>query len=157
MPNHQHSNGLFKTTKKDKRIIKRSILLSRIAKNSQPPDKKRRRSKSLGVSLSSLVDALPETDEKDETNTPAGTVAKIKHRSLKSRPGAMKRKESLIQSELERFNRNLVQMINLSQDRGSEIDGGAESNSAQDGTRKRWEAIRGFLQQTMEQRPDMKS
>lgn len=65
--------------------------------------------------------------------------AKIQRKSLKSRPGAMKRKEKLEKMEKERFNQNLVQLASGTQ-------GGA--------TQDRWAALKGHVQSTMEVKPE---
>ena len=63
----------------------------------------------------------------------------------------MKRKEKLASLEKDRFNKNMAQMMaptNMSQDHQF-ISGGDEAKS---GNRNKWAALRGFIQQTMEQR-----
>ena len=83
---------------------------------------------------------------------------KIKHKSLKSRPGAGKRKEKLVGMEMERFGKNLAE---LTAGRTNVVDGdqpgvmGTESReggAGGSGIRERWAAIRGFIAQTMERR-----
>ena len=141
-------NVLFSTTKRDKRTIKHSALISRIEKSKAPSKKSRRPSKKLVTTLESLADALP-----DNTNEPNGTAvvgdAKIRHKSLKSRPGAMKKKEALVNMEKERFNRNLAQMAALPTDSDSmtKTEGTARSQGSS-GTR--WAALKKFIRQTTE-------
>ena len=83
---------------------------------------------------------------------------KITHKSLKSRPGAGKRKEKLVGMEMERFGRNLAE---LAAGRPKVVDGdqpgvvgaeGQEGGAVGVGSRERWAAIRGFIAQTMEKR-----
>lgn len=147
---HAHPKGhnLFSNTKKDKRIIKHSALLSRIEK-SKPQSKKRRRpSKKLVANLKSLAEALPDAPGPQEADDFETANAKIKHRSLKSRPGAMKKKEKLIGMEKDRFNKNMAQMAAAgASDRSY---GGDASDVPHTGTK--WAALRNFIQQTMEQR-----
>ena len=85
---------------------------------------------------------------------------KIKHKSLKSRPGAGKRKEKLVGMEMERFGRNLAE---LAAGRTNVVDGqqsGVVETEGQEGeavgatSRGKWAAIRGFIAQTMERRAD---
>ena len=85
---------------------------------------------------------------------------KIKHKSLKSRPGAGKRKEKLVGMEMERFGRNLAE---LAAGRTSGVDReqpgvveteGQEGSAVGSGSRERWAAIRGFIAQTMEKRAE---
>src|SRR5436305_2522663 len=90
------------SSKKDKRFIKHSIFMSKISKAYQKPAKRRRPSKKLVTSLESLANALPDGGEADDQGITVGDV-KIRHRSLKSRPGAMKRKGKLERMEKERF------------------------------------------------------
>ncbi|KAL4741056.1 ribosome biogenesis protein SLX9-domain-containing protein, partial [Aspergillus similis] len=82
----------FRTTKKDKRLIKHSSFVSKIEKNSTKTNKRRRASKKLVTNLESLADALP--DSETDTNGP-GQVNIIKQKTLKHRPGAQKRKEKI--------------------------------------------------------------
>ena len=85
---------------------------------------------------------------------------KIKHKSLKSRPGARKRKEKVVGMEMERFGKNLAE---LAAGRTNVVDGdqpgvvGIESQEGAavgSGSRERWAAIRGFIAQTMERRDE---
>lgn len=138
----------FGTTKKDKRTIRHSALVSRIEKSHPYTKKRRRPSKKLITNLESLADALPSVPE-DQRVT--GDVS-IKHKSLKSKPGAMKKKEALIGMERERFNKNMTQMIKFHMP-NDEGESQSTSPTATESTGKRWAAIRGFIQQTMEQRP----
>ncbi|KAL9577221.1 MAG: hypothetical protein Q9212_006507 [Teloschistes hypoglaucus] len=63
---HAETASAFGTSKKDKRIIKHSALISRIEKSKHKAKKRRRPSKKLMVSLESLGDALPEAPSRDE-------------------------------------------------------------------------------------------
>lgn len=84
---------------------------------------------------------------------------KIKHKSLKSRPGAGRKKEKLVAMERERFGRNMALMAAggtaATKDAGSgmgksERGGGVENG----GSKEKWAAIRGFISQTMERKAD---
>lgn len=83
---------------------------------------------------------------------------KIRHKSLKSRPGATKRKEKLEKMERERFGRNLAQLTAGSGKEGENVNGmavedeGAQSQTSSTATR--WAALRGFILQTMEQKEE---
>lgn len=153
----------FGSTKRDKRIIKRSTLISRIEKSKAKPSsqKRRRASRKLVTNLESLADALPDIPASDipasrdgETGLGDATATIIRHKSLKSRPGAMKKKERLISMEKERFNKNMAQMMQSSHGKEEEKDSNTVSD-VKGGGRSKWAAIRGFIQQTMEQRPVM--
>ena len=67
----------------------------------------------------------------------AGGQAKIQKKSLKSRPGAMKKKEKLEKMEKERFNANLAQMA-------------TSSSTSND----RWAALKNHVQNTMDVKPE---
>jgi hypothetical protein len=56
--------------------------------------KRRRPNKKLVANLESLADALPDLDENDDKSEVVVGQAKIHRTSLKSRPGATKRKEA---------------------------------------------------------------
>lgn len=138
----------FRTTKKDKRLIKHSSFVSKIAKNSTKPNKRRRASKKLVANLESLADALPEaeTDPNDSSQ-----VNVIKQKTLKHRPGAMKRKEKLEKTERDRFAKNMAQMSNI------QTAPTPSSEPTADSVSNRWAALRGFISQTMEHQPAFKT
>ncbi|KAL4889949.1 ribosome biogenesis protein SLX9-domain-containing protein [Aspergillus ambiguus] len=135
----------FRTTKKDKRTIKHSSFVSKIEKSSQKTTKRRRASKKLATNLDSLADALPETET--ELNDPANQVNVIKQKTLKHKPGAMKRREKLEKVERDRFAKNMAQMSNI------ETTAAAESGNDSTSTSNRWSALRSFISQTMVQQP----
>ncbi|KAF1974224.1 hypothetical protein BU23DRAFT_553600 [Bimuria novae-zelandiae CBS 107.79] len=139
LPTPTASDSLFSSSKKDKRTIKHSSFVSKIEKSSSKIQKRRRPNKKLVTNLESLADALSglEGDGGQGEVVVAGGQAKIQKKSLKSRPGAMKRKEKLEKLEKERFNANLVQM--------------ATSSAA---STDRWAALRSHVQNTMEVKPE---
>ncbi|KAL5119770.1 hypothetical protein ACEQ8H_002376 [Pleosporales sp. CAS-2024a] len=128
----------FASSKKDKQKIKHSSFISKIEKSSAKSQKRRRPNKKLVANLESLADALPGLDAGAGGEVETGQ-AKIQRKSLKSRPGAMKRKEKLEKMEKERFNQNLVQLAS------------ATSNGA---IQDRWAALKSHVQSTMEVRPE---
>ena len=83
---------------------------------------------------------------------------KIRHKSLKSRPGATKRKERLEKMEMERFGRNLAQLTAGSGKERENVNAMAvEDEGAQPrpgSTTSRWAALREFISQTMEQKEE---
>jgi hypothetical protein len=86
-----------------------------------------------------LADALSGLDDAGADGQIETGQAKIQRKSLKSRPGAMKRKEKLEKMEKERFNQNLVQL----------------ASSTQSGAIKdRWAALKSHVQSTMEVKPE---
>lgn len=135
----------FLETKKDKRTIKHSSFVNRIEKANKKPLKRRRPSKKLVTTLESLADALPDTqDAVKETND-----AKIRHKSLKHRPGAMKRKEKLEKMERERFGKNMAQLSTV-----VTPDIAAGDVKPVTSTTSRWAALRGFIETTLEQKEE---
>ena len=133
------------------------------------------------TTLESLGDAL-EDIEADIEEEDAGAMdaeqarqGKVRHKSLKSRPGALKRKEKLVKGEMERFGRSLAQLANISAaaaprttpaaaavsgsgSAGRErMDTEGETQTATGAqpalTSGRWAALRGFISATMEQNP----
>lgn len=140
---------MFGSRKKDKRLTRRSALLSRVEKPTSPSKKRRRPSKKLITDLESLANALPEVPSNSEKEAVADPV-KIKYKSFKSKPGAMKKKELLINMEKERFNQNMVALHRGTEDMTSR----GEAISAHGTTKEKWTAIREFIQQTIEKHPD---
>lgn len=135
----------FRTSKRDKRTIKHASFLSKIEKSSQKTPKRRRASKKLSTNLESLADALPETET--ELNDPANQVNIIKQKTLRHKPGAMKRKQQVEKVERDRFAKNMAQLSTVQT---------PESNADQNPTSNRWAALRNFVSQTMEQQPVFK-
>ncbi|GAD93924.1 conserved hypothetical protein [Paecilomyces variotii No. 5] len=135
----------FRTTKKDKRTIKHSTFVSKIEKTNSKPSKRRRASKKLVANLDSLADALPDAEE-TEQNGGNGQVNIIKHKTLRTRPGAMKRKEKLEKVERDRFVKNMAQLAGVEA-------AAAKSNTdaEQPSVSNRFAALRNFISQTMEQ------
>ena len=92
-----------------------------------------------------------------------GGGGKIKHKSLRSRPGAGKRKEKLVAMEMERFGKNMALMSAGStkpeaRKENGDTMAGIEGIQSQEeyatigSSVERWAAIRAFIAQTMEQR-----
>lgn len=134
--------SLFPGSKKDKQKIKHSSFVSKIEKSSSKIQKRRRPNKKLIANLESLADALPGLDKEGVNGAIEVGQAKIQRKalkSMKSRPGAMKRKEKLEKMEMDRFNKNLVQLANNSQ-----------GNAVQD----RWAALKSHVQNNMEVKPE---
>lgn len=144
----------FRTSKRDKRQIKHASLISRIAKNAHP-QKRRRPSKKLVANLESLADALPEAEEAHDA---ASQVNIIKQKTLRHKPGALKRREKLEKVERDRFVKNMAQMASLQPPPApaSNSEATSESNPANP-TANRWSALRNFISQTMEQQPVFKT
>lgn len=151
---------LFATSKEDKRRIKHAQLISKVTKSATSKPRRRRPNKKLVTTLDALADALPEDEDasaggtSDVTNGAAGSKATdqvnvIKRKSMKSRPGAMKRKQKLESSERDRFAKNLAQM--------SAPNSATEPILGIASTTDKLKALRGFISQTLEKRTDVAS
>ncbi|KAI5309648.1 hypothetical protein KEM55_002744 [Ascosphaera atra] len=177
----------FRTNKKDKRTIKHETFLARIEKSRKKKLKRRRPSKKLVTNLDSLADALPGSDDDEDTDMDGSPRAKkaqgldaggagqsniIKQKSLKHKPGALKKKEKIDARERDRFQRNLAQMSSAlkasreasgtaASTTGTQASAPAQAQAqaqpttqTQDGAvSNRWAALRNFISQTMEQNP----
>jgi len=147
------SDSLFATNKKDKRRIKHAQLMSKVSKSTTQKSRRRRPNKKLVTTLDSLADALPDDgqssgSEKEAAGSSAvDQVNIIRRKSMKSRPGAMKRKQKLDNNERDRFAKNLAQMAVPTPGSGS---GSGSATSAE-----KLRALRGFISQTLEKRPEV--
>lgn len=115
-------------------------------------------------SLDSLADALPElADGEGAAEILAG---KIRHQSLRSKKGALKRKERLLKAEMGRFGVSMAQLSSMPAQ--PQPQNGSQSNekaavpaSSTNGSvpapppavSNRWAALRGYISATMEQNP----
>ncbi|KAK2764182.1 hypothetical protein CKAH01_15788 [Colletotrichum kahawae] len=159
----------FLTNKKDKRTMKHSAFVSKISKVSSKKALKRRRpSKKLVTTMESLADALPDLADDGETAHSLEQLreGKVRHKSLKSRPGALKRKEKVVRGEMARFGASMAALANvpaapvpIAAPAAAKVDGGdnvamgdaaAEETSA---TAGRWAALRRHISSTMETNP----
>lgn len=114
---------------------------------------KKRRPKNKIASLDSLADALPDLlEDEDGVN-----LGKVKHRSLESKKGALKRKEIVVKGEMARFGASMARLNETSTDAGpAQAPAGGEDTVVTDGkpaTSDRWAALRGYISTTMEQNP----
>lgn len=185
----------WRTSKKDKRAMKHSVLMNKVRDAGVKKSKPRRPNNKLKTNMEGLADALPELedmldeeggDEDDEwegvesgeedgmavdgamgeglrkrrrrAKKPAGE-GKMEMKSLKHKPGAMKRKRALEGREMERFGKNLAQLVGSVQ-RGGEVKAAAGGEKKADGAAPapstqadRWAALRGFIGGSMEQNP----
>lgn len=147
----------FKLSKQDKRAIKHNQLLHKvreagISKDKKAKPRRRRPGKKLDAAedLGGLGEALAEVEGEwegvsdDEEKEGGKGSGKMKMKSLKTRPGAMKRKARMEGMEVERFGRNLAQMM------GSNTQPVREGDAGGDGQKDRWTALRAFIGSTME-------
>lgn len=131
--------------------------------------------------MESLVSALPELGGDGESAAADGDFnrGKVAHRSLRSRPGAVKRKERVVKGEMERFGASMARLSGIEEDPStmktttktktksrlqSQKDGDEEEmadvadNKQSQGApapagSNRWAALRGYISSTMEQNP----
>ncbi|KAK2056554.1 hypothetical protein LY76DRAFT_595064 [Colletotrichum caudatum] len=160
-PEAQVEDG-FLTNKKDKRTMKHSAFVSKVEKANKKPLKRRRPNKKLVTTMESLADALPELDEGAQTLEQL-REGKVRHKSLKSRPGALKRKEKIVRAEMQRFGASMAALASVPAAGAAApavemavenpvAASGAES-AAPDATASRWAALRKHISNTMEQNP----
>ncbi|KAK1990239.1 hypothetical protein LX36DRAFT_676032 [Colletotrichum falcatum] len=160
-PEAQVDDG-FLANKKDKRTMKHSAFVSKVEKANKKPLKRRRPNKKLVTTMESLADALPELEEGAQTLEQL-KEGKVRHKSLKSRPGALKRKEKIVKAEMQRFGASMAALASLpaasaapAGDMAVEKPAAAAApaeSATPDATASRWAALRKHISSTMEQNP----
>ncbi|OAQ68748.1 ribosome biogenesis protein SLX9 domain-containing protein [Pochonia chlamydosporia 170] len=173
-----HVTDDFLNSKRDKRMMKHSSFVSRITSSKISKNKRRRPKNKLKTSLEGLADALPEL--KGGEGGEEILAGKVKHKSLKSKRGALKKKERIVKGEMERFGASMARLSGTQQaartnTQKSAIDEDSDaededmttqspvpaqqgvpqqgSAAAQTATSDRWAALRGYISATMEQNP----
>ena len=163
-------SSTLSSSKRDKRHIKHSLLLSRVSKSASVKKLRRGSRKpkpKLVTDLAALVDALPSaTADEGGQNKLSGSanVSQVKAalsggRSIASKPGLQKRREEVGRAERERFGRNLAAMA-AGQGNGTAPGvsagfGGANdtsdagSRSVENHRAERWAALRRHIEQSM--------
>lgn len=96
----------FLTNKRDRRLMKHSSFVSRITSSKISKNKRRRPKNKLKTSLEGLAEALPELRSGEGGEEVLS--GKIRHKSLKSKRGALKRKEKVVRGEMERFGASMA-------------------------------------------------
>lgn len=137
--------------------------MSRIEKAHKKPLKRRRPNKKLVTTLEGLADALPDVEDLVNGTGSGGKGGRKgpAAKSLKSKPGAMKRKEKLERGERERFGKNLAVIMGSRvaveeniQDAGTVRDGAEAAVAAQpSATAGRFAALRAWVGTNMEKHP----
>ncbi|OHE96212.1 hypothetical protein CORC01_08430 [Colletotrichum orchidophilum] len=166
-PEAQVDDG-FLTNKKDKRTMKHSAFVSKVAKTAPGHSKtlkRRRPNKKLVATMESLADALPDLDEGAQTLEQL-REGQVRHKSLKSRPGALKRKEKIVKAEVQRFGASMAALASVPAAAAAAASAGgagamAVEETTADGaqeatsnaTANRWAALRRHISSTMEQNP----
>ncbi|KAF2666599.1 hypothetical protein BT63DRAFT_415723 [Microthyrium microscopicum] len=142
-------SATFSSTKRDKRTMKHSLLLSKARASSDRPTgikKRRRPNKTLSTTMTSLVDALPDEDLEAALPSQSSkiTTKMAPMKSLKSTRGLRKRQAKVISEERERFGKNLAILSQAAP---------ADANDATAGSvpvkDQRWAALRKHLGNTM--------
>ena len=140
-------------SKSHKRIVKHTALIQRLQQSTptyrrvNPSLKRRRPSKKMVTDLASLEAALPITNDPIEPTALAMSScgvkgSKIRYTSLKTKPGARKRRERLLEAERHKFSKNLAVMAS-SDLRASDAESHTTTNMARENNlRARWSAIR---------------
>lgn len=136
--------------------------MHKITKSSTTKPRRRRPNKKLITTLDALADALPNNEDETSGTATAGPrpedqINVIKRKSLKSKPGAMKRREKLDKSERDRFAKNMAQLApsTAKESDGVNIPKTPQSNQPAPSTSQRWAALRGFISQTLETKPEL--
>ncbi|CCX06929.1 ribosome biogenesis protein SLX9-domain-containing protein [Pyronema domesticum] len=136
------SSSANPNTKKAARVARHAKFVSRIEKKATAPAKAaktRRPQNKLVSTLDSLADALPDIVSAEKVQELEGVLNRA-GKGLKSRPGAMKRKENVVKSECERFGKNLAILETTAKAQG------AKGN--------RWAMLRDFIGQTIEKKEE---
>ncbi|KAE8448364.1 hypothetical protein EG329_009608 [Mollisiaceae sp. DMI_Dod_QoI] len=148
----------FINSKKDKRTIKHSAFMSRIEKAHRKPLKRRRPNKKLKTTMDGLADALPNVE--DLVQGKISGEGKIKMKSLRSKPGALKRKEKLERVERERFGKNMAQIMGVKEEVPApvtaavmDVEGISAAPPVQTVTSSRFAALRAWVNTNMEKNP----
>ncbi|KUJ22685.1 uncharacterized protein LY89DRAFT_664483 [Mollisia scopiformis] len=148
----------FINSKKDKRTIKHSAFVNRIEKAHRQPLKRRRPNKKLKTTMEGLADALPDVEALIQGKI--NGEGKIKMKSLRSKPGALKRKEKLERVERERFGKNMAQIMGVKEQVPDavpaavmEVEGDAATAPVQNATSNRFAALRAWVNTNMEKNP----
>ncbi|EFY89972.1 hypothetical protein J3458_001311 [Metarhizium acridum] len=103
-----HVSDDFINSKRDKRIMKHSSFVSRITSSKIGKNKRRRPKNKLKTTLEGLADALPELQSGEGGEEVL--AGKVKHKSLRSKKGALKRKEKIVKGEMERFGASMAKL-----------------------------------------------
>lgn len=168
----------FLDSKRDKRLIKHSAFVSKITKPSSSAvskaarkNAKRHDRKKLQTNLESLADALPQLTNEEVRGGETEKDGRVRHKSLRSKPGALRRKERVVRGEMERFGMSLAQLSTVREEARQQgaaataaatagagtmegvLEDAAVAPSQPSAAANRFAALRGFIAATMEQNP----
>jgi Ribosome biogenesis protein SLX9 len=109
--------------------------------------KRKRVSKKLAASLESLVEALPDITAATAVIPKSSKGSESVTQTLKSKPGALKKREKVVKEEKERFGKNLatLTLAGPSTNASTKNGDGVQSSS----TDERWAALRKHLHGTV--------
>lgn len=141
--------------------------MNRIEKAHKKPLKRRRTNKKLVTDLESLGNVLGDIEvAASGLRGKEGRDGewKIKQKTLKVGPGALKRKVKLERIERERFGKNMAQLMGSEQKQKIDLEAadrlavgeGTGPVGGTSSTGSRWAALRGFISQTMEQKEEFR-
>lgn len=167
----------FLNTKSDKRLIRHSTFLGRIGKPRATPTqrknlKRREKKKTADAALremDGLADALPSLTAEEVSAGAAERDGRVRLKSLRSKPGALRKKERVVRGEMERFGVVSAQLAAVREAVAAPAKE-EEDDDAEDAEMKgapfaevgrqqpsvaanRFAALRGFISATMEQNP----
>lgn len=148
------SHPIIQPRKKDKLQARHTTFVTKIEKSATKNSARSRRrqkkavAQNLVTGLGSLADALDdalasESMKFQSASSKAIVDEGIGRKSMKSRPGAMKRKEKVVKTECERFGKNLA-IMQTGLAAGGQL--GEKPSS--------WAALRNFIAGTMEQKEE---
>ncbi|KAH0611338.1 uncharacterized protein H6S33_010603 [Morchella sextelata] len=144
-------------TKKAKLHTRRTTFISRITKPTTHPSarSRRRATKALQNTLVTELDSLAfALDDAIVAKSVAEGEDGVGRKSMKSRPGAMKRKEKVVRNECERFGKNLAIMSAGMAAAAVAVGGEGEGEGVGVRRPSTWEALRGFIEGTMERKEE---
>ncbi|KAJ4394492.1 hypothetical protein N0V93_003710 [Gnomoniopsis smithogilvyi] len=161
----------FLSTKTDKRLIKHASFVSRITKPASTPASRKnakraakKRDQIKTFAAEGLLDALPTLTDAEVAGGQTEREGRVRHKSIKSARGALKKKERVVRSEMERFGMSLAQLETVKEAAAPPVPAavpaagdakmeGVEDAPAASGAAGRFAALRGFIAATMEQNP----
>lgn len=122
--------------------------------------------------MDALAAALPSLTADEVSAGAAARDGRVRHRSLRSKPGALKRRERVVRGEMERFGLSLAQLAGVREEEGQqqkEERGDDDADTAMAGdvvaattqpqqqqpsaVANRFAALRGYISATLEQNP----
>jgi hypothetical protein len=138
----RETDSAFTTTKKDKRLMKHSMLMSKVHDAGVKKQKRRRPGKKLVTDLEALGDALQHVAGHDHDQDQS-RAAQMKN--VREGRGQAKRREKLVKEERARFGQNMA-VLSATNAASTPNDANAHNHATGGG---RWAALRAHIQATM--------